>query len=60
MMEMCYEASKDARPDVAGLINGCPDSDGDGIPDTQDACVNEAGSSEMNGCPDSDGDGVAN
>lgn len=46
---------------MAGLpqFNGCPDSDGDGIEDSKDACPNEAGPAEFNGCPDSDGDGIA-
>ena len=42
-----------------------PDSDGDGIPDTEDDCPNEAGAALMGGCPcyvgsdlDSDCDGV--
>ena len=36
------------------------DTDGDGIPDTEDNCPNEAGTRENKGCPDkdSDGDGV--
>jgi len=36
---------------------GCPDADGDGVADGDDACPNDAG--PLNGCPDSDGDGVA-
>ncbi|MCL4111453.1 UNVERIFIED_CONTAM: hypothetical protein GTU68_020727 [Idotea baltica] len=36
---------------------GCPDSDGDGVIDSEDDCPNDAG--KLNGCPDSDGDGVA-
>ena len=35
-----------------------PDTDGDGIPDPQDDCPEEAGPAENNGCPDTDGDGV--
>ena len=35
-----------------------PDTDGDGIPDPQDACPN-APAPTANGCPDSDGDGVS-
>jgi OOP family OmpA-OmpF porin len=36
------------------------DTDGDGIPDSDDKCPNEAGPKENQGCPDkdSDGDGV--
>ena len=36
---------------------GCPDADGDGVADSDDACPNDAGT--LNGCPDGDGDGVA-
>ena len=48
-------------PDQAGTLKGCPDSDGDGIADPDDACPTEAGIPEAKGCPfvDSDGDGVA-
>lgn len=35
------------------------DSDGDGIPDAEDACPNAAGPAALKGCPDRDGDGVA-
>ena len=41
------------------LFNGCPDSDGDGIEDSKDACPDTPGLLEFNGCADSDGDGVA-
>jgi outer membrane protein OmpA-like peptidoglycan-associated protein len=37
---------------------GCPDGDGDGIADGDDACPAEAGSAANNGCPDRDGDGI--
>ena len=52
---------KDHCPDHPGLIelNGCPDSDGDGIRDEKDECPNVFGSSSMSGCPDSDGDGFS-
>jgi len=39
-------------------FNGCPDTDGDGIPDHLDECPTFAGLPEFNGCPDTDGDGV--
>ena len=39
-------------------MNGCPDTDGDGISDINDACPELAGTAAMNGCPDSDGDGI--
>ena len=32
-------------------MNGCPDSDGDGVPDKDDACPNEPGEASNNGCP---------
>lgn len=35
------------------------DSDGDGIPDKQDACPSQAGPAITKGCPDMDNDGVA-
>ena len=40
--------------------NGCPipDTDGDGINDEEDSCVNVAGLKEFHGCPDTDGDGI--
>ena len=40
-------------------MNGCPDADGDGVADKDDACPNDAGLESLAGCPDSDGDGVA-
>ena len=48
-------------PKIPGLpaFNGCPDSDGDGIEDSKDACPEVPGLLEFNGCADSDGDGVA-
>ncbi len=39
-------------------FNGCPDTDGDGIPDPKDACPNTPGLVEFDGCPDTDGDGI--
>ena len=38
-----------------------PDSDGDGIPDDEDACPDTPGPRENDGCPimDSDGDGTS-
>jgi hypothetical protein len=45
----------------AGLkeFNGCPDTDGDGIQDSADACPDVFGLAALNGCPDTDGDGIA-
>ena len=33
-------------------LEGCPDTDGDGIEDAEDECVNMAGVVENNGCPE--------
>ncbi|MBI1224869.1 MAG: OmpA family protein [Bacteroidetes bacterium] len=41
-------------------VDGPLDTDGDGLPDLQDYCPNEAGTMLANGCPDSDDDGVPN
>ena len=35
------------------------DTDGDGVPDKDDACPTIAGPASLKGCPDTDGDGVA-
>ena len=42
-------------------MKGCPDTDGDGISDATDSCINEIGPLDNNGCPwpDADNDGVA-
>lgn len=40
-------------------FSGGPDSDGDGIADSKDACPDIAGLKIFNGCPDTDGDGLA-
>jgi hypothetical protein len=48
---------EDDCPDEKGTINGCPDSDKDGVIDKNDDCPKEKGN--VNGCPDSDKDGVA-
>ena len=37
---------------------GGKDTDGDGIYDKEDACVDTPGIKEFNGCPDTDGDGI--
>ena len=52
--------SDDACPNVAGsaAMNGCPDTDGDGIADKDDMCVDAKGTKANNGCPDTDGDTV--
>ena len=45
---------------TAGLatLNGCPDTDGDGVTDKDDACPEIPGLISLQGCPDKDGDGV--
>lgn len=52
----------DECPDVQGWMEqkGCPDTDGDGIPDKNDQCFEVAGPIENKGCPwpDADGDGI--
>jgi hypothetical protein len=47
--------------DVFGLaaLNGCPDTDGDGVADVNDACPDVFGLAALKGCPDTDKDGVA-
>ena len=44
--------------DVFGKLNGCPDSDMDGVADKDDQCPNFPGLPQFKGCPDTDGDGV--
>ncbi len=41
-------------------FNGCPDGDGDGIPDREDKCPEVKGIAKYGGCPipDTDGDGI--
>jgi outer membrane protein OmpA-like peptidoglycan-associated protein len=40
-------------------LKGCPDTDGDGVLDKDDDCVDVVGLAAFKGCPDTDGDGVA-
>jgi len=40
------------------LGQGEPDTDGDGVKDSADACPTDFGAPELMGCPDRDGDGV--
>lgn len=46
--------------DVPGVweFKGCPDTDNDHIPDSEDDCPFEAGPEKFNGCPDTDEDGI--
>ena len=50
------------NPRVAGLaaFSDCPDSDNDGIKDSEDLCPNQKGLKEFGSCPDTDGDGLEN
>ncbi|MBK7860677.1 MAG: OmpA family protein [Archangiaceae bacterium] len=52
----------DACNEVPGLqkFDGCPDTDGDGLPDAKDHCPEHKGPIERMGCPrvDTDGDGL--
>ncbi|MDB5227996.1 MAG: cell envelope biosis protein OmpA, partial [Bacteroidota bacterium] len=47
-------------PDTPGKkeLAGCPDRDGDGVIDSEDACPDVAGDKAHAGCPDTDGDGL--
>jgi len=46
----------------SGLLafQGCPDLDGDSIPDLEDSCATEKGPVDFHGCPDTDGDLIIN
>ena len=49
----------DNCPDKFGkTCMGCPDTDNDGIADSEDTCPNLFGNKSANGCPDTDGDNV--
>lgn len=50
---------EDKCPDIAGVVNGCPDADGDGVSDNFDMCPKLFGDPELFGCPDRDNDGFA-
>ncbi|MEZ4961972.1 MAG: SUMF1/EgtB/PvdO family nonheme iron enzyme [Saprospiraceae bacterium] len=41
----------DECPDDYGTVNGCPDTDKDGIPNKDDLCPYEPGTADQNGCP---------
>src|SRR5215831_12892037 len=53
MASLRYDFDLTAHP--PGLL---ADADGDGIPDSEDACPNQPGLAEFDGCPDTDGDQV--
>ncbi len=46
-------------PVMAPTVAPPSDRDGDGIPDSLDACPDQAGPAALHGCPDRDGDGIA-
>jgi serine/threonine protein kinase len=48
----------DKCPNTSGTVDGCTDSDSDGVADTEDDCKDLPGDSAHNGCPDTDGDGI--
>ena len=47
---------EDIPPILPGIA--APDTDGDGVPDSQDLCPETAGLEAFNGCPDTDNDGI--
>jgi outer membrane protein OmpA-like peptidoglycan-associated protein len=56
-----FDKCKNTLPKYRRYVDsvGCPaDSDGDGVLDADDDCMDKAGLPEFNGCPDTDGDGV--
>jgi outer membrane protein OmpA-like peptidoglycan-associated protein len=52
------EAAKVVAPPPPPVVEAPKDSDGDGIPDKDDACPTVAGKAQFKGCPDTDGDGI--
>lgn len=46
-----FVGSKDKCPNEYGEVNGCPDSDGDKVPDYIDKCDDKPGPASNNGCP---------
>jgi len=55
----CDDKDPMVNPNIPGSCRGVTDSDGDGVPDSEDECPEEAGPNFLNGCPDADGDGIA-
>jgi len=56
-----YDKCKGTLPQYRNFVDslGCPtDTDGDGILDGDDKCIEVKGSAEFKGCPDTDGDGI--
>ena len=52
----------DECPSTFGIeaFEGCPDSDDDGLKDSDDSCPQESGPVALGGCPEADGDGIPN
>jgi hypothetical protein len=50
------QSKKGKKQDV--VVGGVMDSDGDNVPDNEDACPNIPGPKTTKGCPDSDSDGI--
>ena len=48
----------DKCPNTFGTVNGCEDSDNDGVRNIDDQCEDLFGDLAHNGCPDSDEDGI--
>jgi hypothetical protein len=42
---------EDKCPNEFGGVDGCPDSDADGVPDNKDKCDDKPGPANNNGCP---------
>ena len=53
------EAKNNPHCDVTSQPSTELDSDGDGIPDSEDPCPNDNYTHTVNGKPDHDGDGIA-
>jgi len=45
-----FLGSKDKCPNEYGEVDGCPDSDGDGVPDKRDKCPDTPGDKNNSGC----------
>lgn len=56
-----FDECKNTLPKYRRYVDsvGCPaDSDGDGVLDADDDCMDKAGLAQFNGCPDTDGDSI--
>ncbi|MEZ5046181.1 MAG: OmpA family protein [Chitinophagaceae bacterium] len=52
------KSAKEPKP-IKTSVPKIVDTDGDGVPDAQDECKDQAGLAALKGCPDTDGDGIA-